>query len=76
MPKYSLALTNVMLYQRSFLGIIPAAAIRKDVLNYDRDVIGMILIIQSASASDAGTYRCTVQNQLGSDSRSFQVTLS
>ena len=59
-----------------FSGNIPASAIQKDVLSYDRSVIGMILMIPRATSSDAGTYRCTVRNQLGSDSRSFQVTLS
>jgi len=57
-------------------GSIPASAIQKDILTYDRSVIGMILMIPKATSSDAGTYRCTVRNQLGSDSRSFRVTLS
>ena len=59
-----------------FSGSIPASAIQKDILTYDRSVIGMILMIPKATSSDAGTYRCTVRNQLGSDSRSFRVTLS
>ena len=59
-----------------FVGSLPATAMKKDVLNIDRDVIGMILIIPSVTAANSGSYKCEIQNQLGMDTRTFKVTVS
>ncbi|XP_065060118.1 uncharacterized protein LOC135687479 [Rhopilema esculentum] len=57
-------------------GSLPSSAIEKPVLNFDREIIGMILLLPVASKTDSGTYKCNVHNQIGSDSRTFQVTIS
>ena len=59
-----------------FAGSLPATAMKKDVLNIDRDVIGMILIIPGVTAANSGSYKCEIQNQLGKDTRTFKVTVS
>ena len=60
----------------SSAGSLPSSAIEKAVVNFDREVIGMILMLPVASKTDSGTYKCNVHNQIGSDSRTFQVAIS